>query len=308
MAQANEKNILNKISLTGLRALVLIGLLIVKPRSIEEIKQALVDYKVLDEKSSYDILRIDLNTIKLMGCEISRASNKTGYKYVLTKHPFSLKISKDELNILKRVYNKIKQKEDLSTLIAYDELFKKISSYVFDEEIKEQLLGISVLKYYNLDTIKELILDSKQKTTLEILYQKPTSKTQEKRVIIVQKVDIKNDKLYLYCFDTEKQETRTFNLKRIVSILSRKLKKGNIDIKLIKIKFFIKNIDEEDLDYNEKIIETCENGYIVEAEYYSNFLAIQRVLSFGDKCTLLEPQEMKDKIIQKIKEMRKVYD
>ena len=48
---------------------------------------------IIDEKTSNDILRIDLNTIKTMGCDISRSSPKTDHKYVLSKHPFEFKIT-----------------------------------------------------------------------------------------------------------------------------------------------------------------------------------------------------------------------
>ena len=57
----------------------------------------------MEDCSSSDILRIDLNTLKTMGCEISRSVRKTGYKYILTKHPFELRIEDFELNLLKKL-------------------------------------------------------------------------------------------------------------------------------------------------------------------------------------------------------------
>ena len=102
MLKTAEKTDLNQISLTGIRSLVLLGLLIEEPRSLEEIRESFINYKIMEEEHSNDILRIDLNTIKSMGCEISRPSPKTDFKYVLTKHPFSLKISKDEIFVLKK--------------------------------------------------------------------------------------------------------------------------------------------------------------------------------------------------------------
>ena len=35
---------------------------------------------------------------------------------------------------------------------------------------------------------------------------------------------------------------------------------------------------------------------------------MQRVLSFGKNCTVLEPDKFKAKLIEKIKEMRNIYD
>lgn len=305
--QEGQEKELNKISLTGLRALLFIGLLVDKPCSLKEIKQTLIDYKILNEKSSDDILRIDLNTIKKMGCELTRPCASNGYKYVLTKHPFNLKISKEEVSALKRIYNKAKEKANLQTFFAYDNLFKKLANCVSEENIKEQLLGISVLKYYDMEELKELIIDCQHKKTLEFLYKKTTSKKEEKREVVAQKIEIKNDKLYLYGFDVEKQESRVFNIRRIISVLSRKIKKGDFEIQLTKIKFILNNTDSDELEDNEKIVEVLDEGFLVEAEYYNDFIAIQRILSFGANCILLEPYGLKDKIIEKIKEMRKNY-
>ena len=80
---------LNQISLTGMRSLVLISLLIAAPRTIEEIREAFLELNIIDETQSIDTLRIDINTIKTMGCEISRPTPKNGHKYTLLDHPFS---------------------------------------------------------------------------------------------------------------------------------------------------------------------------------------------------------------------------
>ena len=112
----------------------------------DEIKSILIDLKIMDENHSDDILRIDLNTIKLMGCEISRPTPSSDYKYILTKHPFCLSVPEKELLILKKAYSILKQKADLTKILEYHQLFHKIAFHICDEETKEALLGISVLK------------------------------------------------------------------------------------------------------------------------------------------------------------------
>ena len=47
---------------------------------------------------------------------------------------------------------------------------------------------------------------------------------------------------------------------------------------------------------------------IVEGEYHNEFVAVQRMLSFGANCTVLEPQAIREKIIEKLKNMRKNYN
>ena len=86
------------------------------------------------------------------------------------------------------------------------------------------------------------------------------------------------------------------------------LNKNNIEPNSVKIKFSLRNIPEENLDVNENIVEYFNEGFIVEGFYHNDFLAMQRVLSFGAKCTVLAPDEFKNKVVNKIKEMRKLYE
>ena len=62
------------------------------------------------------------------------------------------------------------------------------------------------------------------------------------------------------------------------------------------------------LENNEEIIEALETGFLVEGFYHNDFLATQRILSFGSKCTIVEPEDFKINLINKIKEMRKNYE
>lgn len=308
MFKIAEKTELNQISLTGMRAIVLVGLLIVRPRSLEEIRRAFTELNIMEESHSDDILRIDLNTIKAMGCEISRACAKTNHKYVLSKHPFALKIPEKELKALKKVYDKTTEKADILTLIEYDDLFKKIAFHICDESTKESLLGISNLKYYDVEMIKDLLVDCKHNRTLSVLYKKPNSNDATEKEIVVQQLVNNNEKIYLYGYDTKKQESIVLNLRRIMSICSRNFKKSNIEPLQTNIKFIIKNINLDMLEDNERVIDSTDNGYIVEGVYHNEFLATQRILSFGSNCTVLEPVEFKNNIVEKIKEMRKIYE
>lgn len=301
------KTDLNQISLTGIRALIMIGLLIKKPHSFDEIRKTFINLKIMGESHSDDIIRIDLNTIKLMGFEVERCSNKTGFKYVLTKYPFSFKIFDKELKIIKKVYKSVKEKSDLQTLFEYDDLFKRIAFHVCDEETKETVLGISVFKYYDVDLLKDIIIDCQKKHTLDLLYKNPSRQNAMRKQIIAQDFVFKSDKFYLYGFDINKMKPVVLHIRNIQSIISRKLEKQNFEPKQTKIKFVLKDVLINELDVNEQIIDKNKDTYTIEGTFHNDFLATQRVLSFGDKCTVIEPLEFKKHIIKKIKEMRDVY-
>ena len=61
------------------------------------------------------------------------------------------------------------------------------------------------------------------------------------------------------------------------------------------------------LEENESIVKTEDDKIIVEGRYYNDFIAIQRMLSFGRDCTVLEPDEIRERIIEKLLEMREIY-
>ena len=302
------KSELSQISLTGVRSLVLLGLLIQAPRSLEEIKRLFVDFNIMDESNSYDILRIDINTLKAMGCEISRASKKTDFKYVLEKHPFVLKINKDEISILKKTFNKIKNKTDIETLVKYDELFEKLAGCVTDENIKQSLIGLCSLKSHNIEQIREYNKYCKANKILTIVYKSPASNEREKMEVATEKLGFKNDKVYIYGFDINKKLAVMLHIKRIVAITSARDNDDNYISEKIKTKFILKDFTVAGLEENEKIIEKNEKGYLIEGEYHNEFLAMQRILSFGSSCILLEPTDLKEKIVETLKKMKEIYN
>ena len=299
---------INQVSLTGVRGIVLLALLIDAPRSLQEIRQAYLNLKIMEPEHSDDIIRIDINTLKASGCDITREKKKTGYKFTLLSHPFSLKLTMDEVNLLKKVYNRIKNRSGIELMLKYDELFRKLASYVDEQEIKEKLYGISILKNYNIDFVKELLEDCEEKRVLTLIYKNPTAKEESQKDISAQKLVLQNDNIHLYGYDFDKKRSIVLNIKRIKSIITRYTGLGKIEAEIITVKFLLKNSGKEVLEENEQIIETTDDGIIVEGKYYNDFIAAQRILSFGANCIVYEPEDFKQDIIQKLKSMRRVYN
>lgn len=302
-----EKNELTQVSLTGIRSIVLLGLLIIAPRSLEEIRKIFLQYNIIDESSSNDILRIDINTLKYMGCEISRASAKTDFKYVLGNHPFSLNVTLEEIKLIKRFYKIVKKTADIQKLLIYDDFFKKIAKFISNEN-KEAFLGISVLKHFDIKLIKSLLRDCDEKALLTLDYISPDNQFVLTKKIAAKSLEFRNDKIYLHGFDIEKNKWIILNLKRIQSIWGKNKNNGDYIENKICTRFMLKSIDNNTLEDNEKIVDKIGNDYIVEGVYFNKFLCVQRMLSFGANCTVLEPLEIKDKIIELLQEMRKIYE
>ncbi len=302
-----EKEDLNQISLTGLRAILLLGLLMTGPKSLEEIKKTFVSYKVMENRGSDDILRIDMNSLKHVGCVISRSTQKTGHKYVLKDHPFALKLEDEDLKVLKRVYNSVKENADVELLIKYHLLFEKISKHIYQEDSKEKFLGISALKHYDIDMLKSLSAYCKNNLTLDLLYVNPVSEKERRLCVITDKLVFKNDKVYLYGNNADNDKTIVLNFRFIKKILSIRLTKDKLETQAVTVKFRLENSDSVVLAEEESILEAGDGYFIVEGRYYNEFFAIQRMLSFGSKCTVLEPETLKNAVVEKLKEMRNLY-
>ena len=187
-------------------------------------------------------------------------------------------------------------------------MLDKISNYIYDNDIKEKFLGISPLKYYDAGLIKELMLSCCNGYTIKLEYKKSYAVQSEEKEIVAQRLVFQNDKLYLYGYDFEKQDSCTLLLNRIKSVISKKITDKGFEQNLIKIKFFFNDSDTNILLDNEEVKEQMDDGCMVEGSYFNEFLAIQRVLSLGPKCVVKEPIDFRNKIIAKLKNMRKLYE
>lgn len=298
----------NQVSITGIRSIIIIGILSVMPRSFEELKGILYKYKLMDETSSDDILKVDLATIKYFGCEIESPNVKNGGKYVLKRHPFSINFSEEEIKVLKKAYSVIKQSGNIQLLLEYDYLFKKLSSFIFDEEIKEALLGISVLKRFDVNLIKELILDCAHKRFISFYYKTPIFFKENLREGVAQELTFNNGKLYLYIRDYERDVVLTYNVARIKTILSRKFVEEEVLSKYYKVLYYLKNSVMEEILENEKIVEYNENGFLIEGKYLNSYWAAQRIMNFGSRCKVVEPAEFKEMIVNKLEGTKRIYE
>ena len=192
-------------------------------------------------------------------------------------------------------------------MLVYDDFFKKIAKFISNEN-KEAFLGISVLKHFDIKLIKSLLRDCDEKALLTLDYISPDNQFVLTKKIAAKSLEFRNDKIYLHGFDIEKNKWIILNLKRIQSIWGKNKNNGDYIENKICTRFMLKSIYNNTLEDNEKVIDKIGNNCIVEGVYFNKFLCIQRMLSFGANCTVLEPLEIKNKIIELLQEMRKIYE
>lgn len=295
-----------QISSTGARALLVLVALLLGPKTFKEMKEFLVDCGFADAQYSIDTLRMDLNTLKAVGCDIKKATKNNDNKYSVLSHPFRLNITSLEVFYLKEAYNAITETCSTQTLLNYHYLFEKLGSIASCQSAREDLLGISLLKGINTEIVQELARDENHRNKIKLEYQSDKSKTSIYDITL-EKIKPRNKKLYVFCYNHTTKKRSFLNIARIKRIISRCFDKNSEFGLDTHVKFELKRAYLYPLETNEVVLETNDDKYIIHGRYYNEFIAMQRILSFGKDCVVIEPLEFRELIIEKLLEMREVY-
>lgn len=296
----------NLMSLTGYRTLVILGALMQAPMSNDEINQILLNDQYIQETFSNDTLRLYINSLREIGCEIIGANKTNNKKYELVSHPFDYDITKSQLKALSKLYKSIYDKIEMKEVIAIEDFFEKLTAAIKNPDTKESLRNISMLKGINKGILKDLLLHCKNKNQIIFLYNSPRSG--EKQIeIIADKVSFKSGKLYLWGNNLTYKQYSYFAIDRILEICSIKLLKTKEGFPMQKVTYELYTKDYEPLE-TEKIIEETDEKFVIEADANNEFSLIQRLLYFADECRILQPQEFKANFLAKLKAMEQSYE
>lgn len=305
----NQKVTYNLMSFTGFKALLIFSLLADGPKSYEDINQYLFNHPYLREKISIDTLRVYINSLKRLGCEVKRIRGEDKIsRYVITKHPFELKLTQDQIQSIIKVYKSIVKSMDIKEIISMAHFFEKIGAYIKNQEFVAEIKKISMLNDVDIKLLEDLVECCDKKEQIVILYNSPNSGKKNVE-LIADKIETSNGKIYLYGTGFEYMQYGSFLVSRIIKINEIKLH-SNIpkDIKSLKIIYEL-NCDEQKVKLltNEKIINSTNNKTIVEMDTSNEFLAKQRLLEYGPLCKILEPESFKKDFINLLKDMKAGY-
>ena len=298
----------NLMSFTGYKALILFSLLSEGPKSYDEICNYFYNHPYLREKFSIDTLRVYINSLRMVGCNVKRIrdENKVS-KYVILNHPFELKFTKEQLQILLKVCKNLAKNIEVEDILHLVELFKKLSIYISDENFIFNLKKVFMLNDVDSQILKTLVDCCKNKNQIVITYNSPNSGNKQIE-LITNKLVVKNNKIYLLGTGFEYKQFGEFLLSRITNIdeikFKKTIKEDNIKKVLIKYQLDFKDVT---LDTNERILEDLSDKIIVECETSNEFLLIQKLLEYGPHCKILAPLDFKEKFINVLKEMKAGY-
>lgn len=293
------------ISLTGFRSLLVLRALLDAPKTSADLTSLLKTNKVTAKSLSIDTIRLTIKTLKDVGCKIQRPSKRNQYKYVLTDHPFKLNLTDDDIDILAIAGEKFAQNASWKEVLVLNNFFKKILSISVNNEMKLKANDeISLLKV-DLNILKELINPETKGKKVNINYNSRKNGN-ETLDVIPYDVVFSNKKLYLRCYIFKYEKSSILNIENISKINSIDLNQSFEAKDSYEVIFEITNSDFE-INPNEQELEKIGNKRIIKAEVKNEFLFVQRILELGDDVKIISPDEFKDKIKNKLIEIRKVY-
>lgn len=298
----------NLMSLTGYRTLVILSALMDSPKTNDEINETLLNNQYIKEKFSSDTLRIYINSLRAIGCEITRANKSNNKKYELISHPFTYDIEKSQLKAITKLYKNLYDKVDVRDVILIENFFNKLSELVKDESTKDILKNMLVLKYIDKNILNNLLIHCKNKNQITFLYNSPRTGGREIS-LIAEKLSFKSEKLYLWGTSLTHKEYSYFAVDRILDICSINIFKAQENFPPIKVVYELYNQNGNYIpEVDEQIIEKTENKFLIEVTSKTEFGLMQRILSKAGDCKIKSPEAFKIKVLNKLKAMEKSYE
>lgn len=305
----NQKVTYNLMSFTGYKALLLFSLLTESPKSYNEICECFLNHPYLREKISIDTLRVYINSLKRICCEVKRFRGEDKIsRYVITAHPFELKLTQEQIQSIIKVYKSIVKNMDVKELLSMEYFFEKIGSYIKNEDFIADIRKISMLRDIDKKLLEDLIDCCDKKEQIVISYNSPNS-GQKDIELIADKIEVANGKMYLLGTGFEYMQYGSFLVSRIKGIKEIKIEKTIPDnLQEFRIIYTLEgNPDKFNPADNERIIEKHNNYVVIEMKTSNDFLAKQKLLEYGPTCKVVAPEDFRNDFIKLLKDMKAGY-
>lgn len=299
-----------KLVRTGYRMLKILTLLIEKPCNYKQINDAFLADFYLKKNVSDDMICMYINTLREVGCDISRPCKSNNFCYVLSSHPFELKISSSESKVIETILKSLIKSDDWKLLVETCEFFAELKNISSKDSDFNFLRVISTFLKMDFELVKKLAQYCEAEKFVILDYYSPNSGLKE-IALKVQRISLENSKLYLWGYSYELKELQYLRLDRIKKINVVSLKKTEQPNEEFPIAVYkLLNQDESEFlpDESQKVLK-IENGEIfVQETVFNKFSFVQKILSYGEDCVLLEPSDIRAEVVLAIKGVLSFYD
>ena len=269
----------NLMSFTAFKSILIFSFLLEGPKSYEEMQDFFANHEYLHETVSIDTLRIYLNSLREIGCEITKKTKGGITRYSIDSHPFLLQFSDKQIKGIIKVYKAISKNIEVSDLLALHNFFEKISQYIQNDELKIKIRNISPISNIDPQMVSELIKYAQNNSEITVYYNSANS-GKKNITILVDKIYVNNGKLYISGINSQYDTYASFLVRRIIHINNVNLNERTLQAPELTVTYkYTKDFKENvELLDNEKIIEEDKNHLIIEITSKSKFEITQRIM------------------------------
>ncbi len=297
-----------KVSITGLRTLSILDILLKGPASKKEISDILINNPQFKNISS-EAIALDINTLKSAGFEIENLGKKENYRYKINWHPIKFKLTKTELKVLCNMKNAAIELSEPIFIIRLCNFLNKITKYI-ENDSDNELMNFQYFLNIDFELFMELYALTKRKKDVVLFYNSPHSGKKE-IPIKLKEIKYNNSKLYLTGFSPDYPDTTVLRMDNILKVV--KILRANENFNKAKIKtvcYKIKPDAKEKMNLlnEEKIILENKNFIKIEFKSDNDFTIIQRLLSYGGDLISIKNKDIKEKYLLKLAKIEKIYE
>ena len=305
----SEKKKKTWISITGYRTLFVLKLLLEKERNLEELLSLIKADNVVSKPISKDTVRVVINTLRQANCVIPRPSRKNNYKYKIISHPFSLTFSLEEVKAFLKFRDVFCENYSWKKILLVNSLFDKIFALTNNPKQIELFSASQLLLNIDKKILSELANPQLINRKVKLVY-KSVKCGMEVLEVVPKKFIYENGKLYLECYNFKYSQNSILNVERIMQIKSVDFTCVCEDIGVYEVVYKLHNdsfkfFEKKD---NEEIIDKTDESITVKAKVMNEFLFIQRILLFGADFEIISPDSFKEKLINKLKLLKRGYE
>ena len=185
----NSLSLPTGINSSAIHVFLLLQWLLAAPHSIEELQQCYEAHPWCARSISDDSIRLYLNTLRELGCQIERPNSKNNYRYRLLSQSFTLTDAEAPMSVLSQLFTTLEASTNRAVILQRSATMKALASYsgIHPEKIK---LLLPLIADHPI-ALKTLIAYTQQSNnafmSFQVAYQVPTlEEAAEKKTDAVQ--------------------------------------------------------------------------------------------------------------------------
>lgn len=262
-----------------------------------------------------------MNTLKALGCEISRPTRSNGYRYQLSYHPFSHFLTQQDVQTIKDIFLHFDDRIDYWNMIYFQRWLQRVFEKATN---KDRLQGLqqlmTELRMIDYQSVQQLVSQleqySAQRQLIRITYKSAVS---DVKLIdfLPQKIFHHQGVLYLLGFGPDWDRASMLRLDKIEQVepldnpaLAEELLQKQQHKQTYVLRFLncsAKDIDTFGEDQQMLRDPVCTEHLLIKFRTDNEFLLTQTLLTLGYRFQILYPQTYKQELLNTVREMRQLY-